>query len=68
MVYARRADEGEGQQQHSGRRPEHTAKVGPVEIAVWKNTGKTASVYHGRQLRKSGGQHRFSHDRDKSVR
>ena len=45
MAQAQRADEGEGQQQHSGRRPEYTAKVGPVEIAVWKNTGKNGEFY-----------------------
>jgi hypothetical protein len=45
MGQAQRADEGEAQQQHSGRRPEHTARVGNVEIAVWKNTGKNGDFY-----------------------
>jgi hypothetical protein len=38
-----RADEGE--QQQSARRPEYTAKVGNVEVAVWKNHGNTGDFY-----------------------
>ena len=35
---AQRADEPE-EQQPAGRRPEATARVGNVEIAVWRNAG-----------------------------
>jgi hypothetical protein len=44
---AQRSDEGDEQQpeQRSGRRPEHTAKVGNVEIAVWKNHGANGDFY-----------------------
>ncbi len=32
-------------QQNTARRPEHTAKVGNVEIAVWKNKGINGEFY-----------------------
>src|ERR1017187_2036015 len=41
---AQRADEPE-QSQTAGRRPVDTAKVGPVEIAVWKNQGANGDFY-----------------------
>jgi hypothetical protein len=41
---AQRADEA-NDQQRAGRRPEHTAKVGNVEIAVWKNQGANGDSY-----------------------
>lgn len=41
---AQRADQGEEQQQ-SPRRPEYTAKVGNVEIAVWKNHGSSGEFF-----------------------
>ena len=44
MAQVQRADEDEGQQR-SARRPEHTAKVSNVEIAVWKNTGKNGEFF-----------------------
>ena len=44
MAQAQRADEDEGQQR-SARRPVHTARVGPVEIPVWENTGKNGKFY-----------------------
>ena len=44
---AARANEGDDQpsSQRGGRRPEHTAKVGNVEIAVWKNQGANGDFY-----------------------
>ena len=41
---AQRSDEGD-QQPKTARRPEHTAKVGNVEIAVWKNQGANGEFY-----------------------
>ena len=41
---AARSDESQGHQ-GSARRPEHTAKVGNVEIAVWKNQGANGDFY-----------------------
>jgi len=43
---AQRVDDGaEPGQQSSGRRPEYTAKVGNVEIAVWKNQGSAGEFF-----------------------
>ena len=42
---AQRFDEADEPQQRPGRRPEHTAKVGNVEIAVWKNRGTNGDFY-----------------------
>ena len=39
-----RADTGDDPQR-SARRPEHTAKVGSVEIAVWKNQGQNGEFF-----------------------
>jgi hypothetical protein len=44
MGQAQRADENEGQQ-GSARRPEYTAKVSNVEIAIWKNQGANGEFY-----------------------
>ncbi len=41
---AQRSDEPE-EQSRAGRRPEATAKVGKVEIAVWKNTGSNGDFF-----------------------
>lgn len=41
---AQRAEGGEAQQP-SARRPEYTARVGNVEIAVWKNHGTSGEFY-----------------------
>ncbi len=41
---AQRSDEAD-EQPRAGRRPEHTAKVGNVEIAVWKNQGANGEFY-----------------------
>jgi hypothetical protein len=39
---AQRADEGDDQQsERSGRRPVDTARVGNVEIAIWRNQGRS---------------------------
>jgi hypothetical protein len=35
----------EGGEQRSARRPEYTAKVGNVEIAVWKNQGANGDFF-----------------------
>lgn len=45
---AQRVEEGEAQQ-HSARRPEYTAKVGNVEIPVWKNQGTSGEFYSASQ-------------------
>lgn len=42
---AQRADEGDEEAQRSNRRPEYTARVGSVEIAVWKNSGSSGEFY-----------------------
>jgi hypothetical protein len=44
MAHARRADDDESQQR-SARRPEFTARVGNVEIAVWKNQGQNGEFF-----------------------
>ena len=41
---AQRSDEGD-EQPRAGHRPEYTAKVGNVEIAVWKNQGANGDFY-----------------------
>ena len=42
---ARAANEESEGQPGAGRRPEYTAKVGNVEIAVWKNSGSAGEFY-----------------------
>jgi hypothetical protein len=41
---AARSDDAD-EQPRTGRRPEHTAKVGNVEIAVWKNQGANGDFF-----------------------
>ena len=42
QLNAARSDDAD-EQPRTGRRPEHTAKVGNVEIAVWSNQGAASS-------------------------
>ena len=44
MAHTQSADQGEAQQP-SARRPEFTARVGNVEVAVWKNQGQNGEFY-----------------------
>ncbi len=46
---AQPAHEGDDQQR-SARRPEYTAKVGNVEIAVWKNVGQNGDFFTASSL------------------
>jgi hypothetical protein len=61
MAQARRADEGEEGHRSATQRPEYTAKVDNVEIAVWRNQGErgeffTASAPKIRYQEKDGGE------------
>ena len=42
---AKRAEESAESQASSARRPEATARVGNVEIAVWRNQGSSGEFY-----------------------
>lgn len=45
MAQAQAANQDEGDHSRASRRPEYTAKVGNVEIAVWKNQGQNGDFY-----------------------